>query len=183
MILARFNEALKKLASLGATVVESVDIPSQQEWDAWHPRERSRALNAEFKASINRWCASLVSNPQDIQNLDDLIDFVKSDPGEAFPQRNVERLLAAQESPGIGAPVTQDALKKMLRCCADEGILSALRRDDLDALVFPTEYCIPSTYAARAGFPVFAVPLGFYSEGTAVQKTKGDQIDVAPGIP
>lgn len=183
IVLAKFEEALKKLADLGATVVDDVEIPSQDEWDAWDSAERRRALEAEFKASIDRWCGSLVTNPQGIKTLDDLIDFVKKDPREAFPEHNIERLLGAQESPGVDADITKQALKKMLRCCADEGILAALKRDNLDALIFPNEYDLPSTYAARAGFPVFAVPLGFYPHGTAVKKTKGDQIDIAPNIP
>ncbi|KAK4222133.1 amidase signature domain-containing protein [Podospora fimiseda] len=157
IVLAKFEQTLNKLASLGATIVDN----------------RRRALEAEFKASINRWCGSLVTNPQGIKSLDDLIDFIKKDPREIFPERNIERLLGAQESPGVDALITQNALKKMLRCCADEGILAALKRDKLDALVFPNE----------AGFPVFAVPLGFYPPGTAVKKTKGEQIDIAPNIP
>ncbi|KAH6630995.1 glutamyl-tRNA amidotransferase subunit A [Chaetomium sp. MPI-SDFR-AT-0129] len=183
VVLAEFDKAVKKLASLGATVVEDVEIPSQDEWDAWNPAERRRALEAEFKASINRWCGSLVTNPQGIKTLDDLIDFVKEDPREAFPERNIERLLGAQASPGVDAGVTKNALKKLLRCCADEGISAALKRNNLDALVFPNEDVLPSTYAARAGFPVFAIPLGFYPSGTAIKKTEGDQIDIAPNIP
>ncbi|KAK5652961.1 hypothetical protein OQA88_9440 [Cercophora sp. LCS_1] len=179
-VLATFEQGLKKLADLGATVVDNVEIPSQHEWDAWDSMERRRALDAEFKASIGRWCGSLVANPHRISDMDHLIDFIEKDPREAFPQRNIERLLQAQDSPGL---ITQNALKKMLRCCADEGIVAALKQDNLDALVFPDEYSLPSTCAARAGFPIFAVPLGFYPAGTAVKKTKGDQIDIAPNVP
>jgi len=67
----------------------------------------------------------------------------------------------------------------MLRCCADEGILATLKQNNLDALVFPNEYDLPSTYAARAGFLNFAVPLEFYPEGTATKMTKGD-CDIKP---
>lgn len=184
VIMASFEQALKTLADLGATVIDDVEIPSQDEWDAWDSSERRRALEAEFKSSINRWCGELVENPEQIADLDGLIKFVQDHPKEAYPRRNIERLLGSKNSPGVDAPITQDALKKMLRCCADEGLLAAISANNLDALVFPNVYDLPSTCAARAGFPVFAVPLGFYPQGTKVEKTpQGDQVDVAPNVP
>lgn len=184
VIMSSFEEALKKLSEIGAAVIDNVEIPSQDEWDAWDPRERKRALEAEFKSSINRWCGELTHNPENISGLDDLIQFVQHHPKEACPRRNIERLLESQKSPGIDAPITQQALEKMLRCCADDGLLSALKQNNLDALVFPNIADLPSTCAARAGFPIFAVPLGFYPRGTEAKNTsQGDQVDIAPNIP
>lgn len=100
-LIASFEEALKTLVSLGATVVDNVEIPSQDEWDAWDSRKRRRALEAEFKASIDRWCGSLVTNPEDIKSLDHLIDFIKKDPNEAYPSeisRDSSRLRNHRES-------------------------------------------------------------------------------------
>ncbi|KAI7784840.1 hypothetical protein LA080_009159 [Diaporthe eres] len=153
VIMSSFEEALKKLSEIGATVIDNVDIPAQDEWNAWDPRERRRALEAEFKSSINRWCGELTHNPENISDLDDLIQFVQQHPKEAYPRRNIERLLESQNSPGTDAPITREALEKMLRCCADEGLLPALKQDNLDALVFPNVADLPSTCAARAGFP------------------------------
>lgn len=184
VIMSSFEEALKKLSEIGATVIDNVEIPAQDEWNAWDSRERKRILEAEFKSSINRWCGELTHNPENISGLNDLIQFVEHNPKEAYPRRNIERLLESQKSPGIDAPITQQALEKMLRCCADEGLLSALKQNNLDALVFPNVADLPSTCAARAGLPIFAVPLGFYPQGTEVKNTsQGDQIDVAPNIP
>ncbi|KAK3374736.1 amidase signature domain-containing protein [Podospora didyma] len=82
----KIRSGSKTLASLGATVVDNVEIPSQDEWDAWELDEKMRTLIAEFKASINRWCQRLVVNPRNITSLDDLIEFVRNDFREAIPR-------------------------------------------------------------------------------------------------
>lgn len=51
-------------------------------------------------------------------------------------------------------------------------------------MVYPNTGEIPSIFAAQAGFPIFAVRLSFYPQGTEVKNTsQGDQIDIAPNIP
>jgi amidase len=179
-----FDEALKTLSAAGATIVSDVKFRSEKEWDAWDASERKRPLDAEFKASISRWCRDLVENPNNITSVEDIIQFIKADPREEYPERNVERLIGSKESPGIDAPVSRKALEKMLRCCGDDGILGALEDYKLDALVFLNNRDRASIFAARAGLPIFALPLGFYPEGTRIKKSKwGDLVDVAPNVP
>ncbi|KAG5804317.1 hypothetical protein H9Q74_005164 [Fusarium xylarioides] len=181
---ADFNKALEKLRDAGAVVIDNVKFRSEKEWDAWDNQERKRALEAEFKSSIARWCSELTVNPNGINSVDDIIEFTKSHPKELYPERNVDRLLSSRDSPGIDDPITQQSLTKMLRLCADDGILGALADYKLDALVFPNDYNRPSTFAARAGMPVMALPLGFFPPQTPIKKTKtGHQVDVAPNVP
>lgn len=179
-----FEKALDVLRATGATVVDDVKFQSEAEWDAWEVPERKRALEAEFKSSIARWCSELTTNPNNIQTVDDIIEFTKSEARELYPQRNIDRLVSSRDNPGVDASVTQKALAKMLRLSADQGVLGALDEHKLDALVFPNDYNRPSTFAARAGMPVMALPLGFYAEGTPTEKPEvGELIEIAPNIP
>ncbi|KAI1368528.1 glutamyl-tRNA amidotransferase subunit A [Xylaria arbuscula] len=183
-VLEIFERALQRLKSAGASIVDNVKFRSEAEWRDWDSSDRKRPLEAEFKASIERWCKTLVSNPHNITNVADIIQFIEREPRELYSERDIERLISSRDSPGIDAEVTKAALDKMLKCSGKDGILGALEDYDIDALVFPNEYNLPSTFAARAGMPVFALPLGFYPEGTQPQDTKvGHQVEVAPNIP
>ena len=64
----------------------------------------------------------------------------------------------------------------------DQGVVGALDRYNLDALVMPTfaSFHLP----AIAGLPVITVPLGFFPADTSlVMNTKGTMVNVAPNIP
>ncbi|KAI0868070.1 glutamyl-tRNA amidotransferase subunit A [Hypoxylon argillaceum] len=183
-VLKSFEHALQRLKSAGASVVDNVTFRSESEWNGWDSSEKKRALEAEFKASIERWCKALVYNPHNIKTVADIIQFAQNHPQELFLERDVGRQVSSRDSPGIDAEVTQLALKKMLRCCGKDGILGALEDYNVDALVFPNDYNMPATFAARAGMPVLALPLGFYPEVTQMKETEfGHQVEVAPNVP
>ena len=62
------------------------------------------------------------------------------------------------------------------------GILGALKRHDLDAIILPTviAYEIP----ALVGSPIVTVPLGAANTGTPVKQVAGwEVVDQAPGVP
>jgi amidase len=62
------------------------------------------------------------------------------------------------------------------------GILWAMDKYNVDVLATPSTLGIANDLAAKMGFPVITVPLGFYPEGTPVQKEHG-LIKRAPGVP
>ena len=62
------------------------------------------------------------------------------------------------------------------------GVLGAMEAHKLDVLVVPSTLGIANDLAAKMGFPVIAVPLGFWPEGTPLEKGTGDLVTVAPGI-
>ena len=168
-------------------MIDSVEIPAHDEWDALGIRPSAdepwkQNSNHQSTAGAVKRCTTL--NPEHLSGLNDLIHFVQNHPKEAYPRRNIERLIGSQRSPGLDARITQEALENTVRCCADEGLLSALKQENLDAFVFPNVHDFLSTCAARAGSSVFAVPLGFPLQGIEVKNTfECDQIDIAPNIP
>ena len=75
-----------------------------------------------------------------------------------------------------------DAYQANLHMAEEQGIIGALDRYGLDALVMPTfaSFHLPSI----AGLPIVTVPLGFYPPNTAIaMNLKGTLVNVAPNIP
>ena len=74
------------------------------------------------------------------------------------------------------------AYQANLKIAEDQGVIGALDRYHLDALVMPTftSFYLP----AIAGLPIVTVPLGFFPPGTPLgRNAKGTLYNVAPGIP
>jgi len=62
------------------------------------------------------------------------------------------------------------------------GILGAMDEHKVDLFIVPSTLGIANDLAAKMGFPVVAIPLGFWPEDTPVEK-KGGLVKAAPGIP
>lgn len=178
-----FKRALEALERAGATIVHDVVVSGVDEHEAMSPAKKQIILDTDMKVAINEYLDSLATNPQNIHNLQDLIDFTKGCPGEEFPQRNVEGLERAQAT----QPENQ-LYWEML--AADEyfvgegGIEAALTRHRCDVLLIPTLSVTLQIFAAKAGSPVMSVPMGTFAEGTEVEvDAKNGLINIAPGIP
>ncbi|KAH4799537.1 hypothetical protein HBH61_226710 [Parastagonospora nodorum] len=135
-------------------------MPGAAEFEALTPAQKSIILDIDMKTSINTYLSSLVTNPQNIHNLYDLIAFTKACPEEEFPARNVEVLERAER-----------------------GIPGALDRRRCNVLLLPTLSVTMQTFAAKAGSPVLSLPIGVYAEDTLVERDdRNGLVDVAPGI-
>ena len=63
------------------------------------------------------------------------------------------------------------------------GILGAMEKYKLDVLVTPSTLGVANDLAAKMGFPVIMVPLGYYPDGTPVEHDSEGMVTVAPGMP
>lgn len=180
-IMAAFEDALRIISNAGATVVDDADFP-EFDFPAFS-RNSSIVLDTDFVTGIFDYLSMLKTNPKDIHNLHDIAHFTKTDPREQYPDRDTyvwDRELARNIS--SDSIESWSAFQANLRMAEEYGVLGAISRYELDALIMPTfaSFHLP----AIAGLPVITIPLGYYPAKTALSMNlKGTMVSVAPNIP
>ncbi|KAI9682136.1 MAG: GPI transamidase component [Caeruleum heppii] len=182
-ILAAFEAALAVVAEAEATIVDNANYSAYSQF--LDEQSSTLVLLADFVSDLPElYLSKLVKNPQRVVDLASVSDFTKRDIREQFPERNVGIWDAAL---GLGfnntSPEFWAAYQALLEFGGPGGILGALERDQLDALVLPTAlaYSLP----AIVGYPLITVPLGFYPPDTEViqNQPRRDLVTVGPNIP
>jgi amidase len=185
-IMISFEAALKTLASAGARVVDNADFPEAEGFKKLNDQVRGIVRSSEFRRDIVRYLRTLKTNPHNIQSAEDIIEFTKTFPEEEYPERDIGKFLWTQAE---GIDVDSDKYKEMVKqerfYGGEGGILGAMEKHSLDVLVIPSTLGIANDLAAKMGFPVLGVPLGFHPEGTPIEfdEDKPHLVRVAPGIP
>ena len=163
-----FDRALADLRAAGATVLDSLELPYQGEYDdaEW------TILLYEFKHDLDRYLAGLGEDAP-VRSLADVIAFNDRERARSMPYFGQEILKLAQEKGGLDEPEYRAALDTAKLAGAGIDSIMALHR--LDALVAPTgspAWTIDlvdgdhflgasSQPAAVAGYPDISVPMGF----------------------
>lgn len=194
-VLEAFNASLALIAASGATIV-----PTNISYNDGVQEEI--VLDADFPVNLKTYLDALTYNPQNIQNLEDLRDFTERDPREDWTPTSRD-VAVFNESLDLGwnntDPRFWTAYSADLQLGGPDGVLGALQRDNLDALLLPSQTSF--TYAAIVGSPVVryvvlafyqlvsllichSVPMGFYPEGTPeTPNSFGDLVATAPNLP
>ncbi|KAL8696492.1 MAG: hypothetical protein Q9224_002766 [Gallowayella concinna] len=180
-VMAAFEKALQTVREAGARVIEeanfsSFDVPA-------FARNSSIVLDTDFVGGLANYLESLSTNPNDIHSLSDIARFTRADPREEHPDRDTY-VWDRQLSRNISSSSLESfmAYQANLRMGGEEGVIGALDRHKLDALIMPTfaSFHLP----AIAGLPVVTVPLGFYPAQTPLRMNlKKTMVSVAPNIP
>lgn len=180
-IMTAFEAALDLIRGSGAKVVDKADfalfdVPA-------FSRNSNIVLGTDFIAGISAYLKTLKTNPNNVRNMGDIKKFTKDDAREEYPDRDTyvwdsefDRNITDESKESY------DAYQANLHMAEEQGIVGALDRYGLDALVMPTfaSFHLPSI----AGLPIVTVPLGFYPPDTAVaMNLKGTLIDIAPNVP
>jgi amidase len=178
-----FINALLHLEKAGATLAHGVVIAGAEEHKALPQASKDIIQDTDLKLATNTYLSSLKTNPQNIKGLHDIIDFTKHCKAEEYPQRNVavlERAQATDPEDGLYKKIlTKDAY-----FTGEGGLAAALDRHNVDVLLVPSLSVTHQVFAAKAGSPVISVPMGYYPEGTGVERDpKNGFVTVAPGIP
>lgn len=184
--MASFESALKILSSAGANVVDNANFTAAEEFKKLNQQVKGIVRSSEFKRDIVHYLQTLKTNPNGIRSADDIINFTKTFPAEDYPERDIGKFLWTQAE---GIDVASDEYKSMVKqelyFGGEGGILGAMQKYKLDVLVVPSTLGIANDLAAKMGFPVIAVPLGYWPDGTPVEveSRKEGLVKVAPGIP
>lgn len=185
-IMVSFEAALRTLASAGAQVIDNADFPAADEFKKLNQQVKGIVRSSEFKRDIVRYLSTVENNPHDIRAAEDIIEFTKRHKEEEYPNRDIGKFLWTQAE---GVDVESEKYNEMVEqerfFGGEGGILGAMDKYNLDVLVVPSSFGIGNDLAAKMGFPVIGVPLGFYPENTAIQLEDCEPhlVRIAPGMP
>ncbi|KAL8952820.1 MAG: hypothetical protein Q9222_001292 [Ikaeria aurantiellina] len=180
-VMAAFEQALQTVRDAGARVIEEANFSS---FDApAFARNSSIVLDTDFVAGLADYLSMLSVNPNNVHGLSDIASFTKLHPREEYPDRDTyvwDRQLSRNVT--NSSPESWAAYRANLLMGGEHGVIGALDRHKLDALIMPTfaSFHLP----AIAGLPIVSVPLGFYPAQTPLtMNLKRSMVSVAPNIP
>ncbi|KAK0105226.1 hypothetical protein ONS96_004626 [Cadophora gregata f. sp. sojae] len=180
-MISAFNAAVKVIEKAGATIVENADYPA---WEGYlRDDNETLVLEADFISDLAAYLAQLETNPNNVTSLADIRNFTQSFQLESYPTRDTA-IWDDALSLGYNNSDYQfwQAYQASYYYGAEGGVLGALDKYNLDALILPTDFA--SGPPARAGLPVVTVPLGSYPANTTVVKSRyWDLVQVGPNIP
>lgn len=164
----------------GLRIINQVNMPRLLEHADFSSQESQVVLDTAMKIAINDDLSNLHTNPQNVENLQDLIDFTKTYPEEAYPACNVAGFERAQAT-----DPSSELYKAMLEVdeCFARCISNALDQYGCEVPLIPFLSPALQIFAAKAGSLVLSVPLGIFPEETpVVVDPKNGLITEAPGL-
>ena len=180
---AAFDAAVQTMRDAGATIVDNANYSAWADYLQSGPNNAKIVLGADFVSDLpEMYLSRLEGNPQNVQSLEEVVAYTKTDPREAYPDRDVA-LMDAALALGFNntSPQFWAAYQAQLHLGGPGGVVGALDRDNLDALILPS--VVSSTIPALVGTPVITVPLGFYPASAQVVNSVRGLILTAPGVP
>lgn len=180
-ILESFWGLVDLLRTRVAEVVE-FEFPGQATFDDLSPEKTVDAMAGDFNIAIADYLGKLTKNPDNLQAIEDICEFLKSAEGEEYPERNIARLeQAASRVAGSAEYMAGQEVRAYL--AGDGGIKGALNEYSLDAIVVPS--MAPANYfAACGGFPQITIPLGYQTADLGVKyNDTGNLVEDGPNIP
>ncbi|KAK1752896.1 putative Glutamyl-tRNA amidotransferase subunit A [Echria macrotheca] len=173
--IAAFNAAIATMQAAGATIVDA-------NFTVANPNTTAIVLGADFVSDLAAYLAELTYNPHDLHTLSDVRDFTRSSANESYPDRDTARWDAAL---ALGYNNTDirfwEDLQRNYYWGGEGGLLGALERNRLDAVVMPTSQA--AGRAAIQGAPVVTVPMGFYPGDWPVTRNARGLVQQGPNVP
>jgi amidase len=177
-IVDAFEGALGVLRDAGATLVNTKFTAAAEFWNS---TISGLVLGADFVVNLETYLDSLKYNPWNVSSLAALRDFTQASTLEGYPLRDTgvwETDLANWDNTD---PRFWLAYQQNLYYGDQGGLLGALDRDNLDAVILPANFA--SGWAATVGAPIVTVPLGSYPAGTPISRNSWGLVESGPNIP
>lgn len=181
-MIAAFDAALDVLRSAGATVVEDADFPLAKEF-LEDDLLNVQLMGGDFVVDLEKYLTHLTYNPHNITTLAQLRQWTQGSGAslEEFPKRDTGWWDMALDSWNNTEPGFWDAYQRALRYADEGGLLWAICRHKLDAMVMPSG--MAWTWAAAPGAPVVSVPLGAMPSNQTVVTGDDGLVLAGPNIP
>ena len=180
-ILDAFEAAIQSMQDAGATIVDDTNFTGYEGLNSSAP---GIVFYADFLTDLPKnYLSQLATNPQGIQDLEDVRNFTQRTPVEDYPDRNTAAWDEALDVTGFGNtdPRFWAAYQTVLYLAGPLGLTGALRNHSLDAVILPTAFApfVP----ALLGNPVVTVPLGFYPADTVLVPAGRGLYAIGPNLP
>jgi amidase len=178
-----FKHALEVLKAAGAEIIDHADLLGLEEFENPPGATKKMASEADFRVGMAGYLSALSTKPRNLKSLNDIIEWTKKDTAEEYSKRDVARMERA-----AAIDIESDEYKQVMardEYFADEGgVIGALDRHSLDALVTISPVDTVITFTAKAESPVITVPVGVYPPDTKVKTDKDTGlVEIAPNIP
>ncbi|KAH7386372.1 glutamyl-tRNA amidotransferase subunit A [Cadophora sp. MPI-SDFR-AT-0126] len=178
-MIAAFEKAVKVLRHAGATVVDDTNFTAAAEF--LNSNLPQVVINADIAVDLKKYFDSLTYNPRNITSLASLRDFTRSFSLEDYPDRDTGQWDEALETWNNTDPQFWPAYQQNLYYGGEGGLLGAIKRHNLDAVILPSE--LSSDWAAAVGSPIVSVPMSSYPAGTPVESNDRGLVESAPNMP
>ncbi|ELU41363.1 glutamyl-tRNA(Gln) amidotransferase subunit A [Rhizoctonia solani AG-1 IA] len=170
-----FEKALGRVKELGGVIVDPADLPSAEE------------ILTSREVALNAYIASLDHVPTNVTSVADIIRFndAHKELEETEGHEDQSGLILCEATLGYNSTY-HEALRQNYLIGRDRGIDAALKDNNLDALLLPSDGETSVVPAAMAGYPIVTVPLGFHPRDTKpLPETQApyETLYPAPGIP
>jgi Asp-tRNA(Asn)/Glu-tRNA(Gln) amidotransferase A subunit family amidase len=166
-VLALFGRAVADLRRAGATVIDSVMI---SELDSLF--RASRGSCNPFRHDLETYLAG-VGDAAPVKTLQEIVDSRRFHPSVELRLERALQAAPPDSNPGCAAGAS-------FRAGLRKAVLAAMRRDRLDALIYPTWSNVPrligdlntpagdnnQLFSPSTGFPAVTVPMGYTRTGT-----------------
>ncbi len=170
-VLKILDQSLEIIKSLGAIIVDPVDIKKGRDMD----HAETTLLSYEFKHDLNAYLDRL-GEEKPVKSLKEIIAFNDQNHDTVMPFFDQERMLAAEARRGLDSKEYLNAKARLERLSREKGIDSVIKQHQLDAIIYisgPLPWHIDfangdcgfgtgSQMAAIAGYPIISVPAGHY---------------------
>ncbi|MGE8205322.1 amidase family protein [Heyndrickxia sp. NPDC080065] len=151
-----FQQAIHSMQEAGAEMISDIDLPS------FH-RKWSWAVNSyELKHSLENYLSQLPATLP-VHSIGELIEFNKTHREKTLKYGQDKLEYRGTLSNTLREPEYLLAKIEDLYYAQDKGIDEALKKYDLDAILFPAY--VGSTISAKAGYPSIALPAGYMENG------------------
>jgi amidase len=176
-----FDQALKVLRGAGATILDDANFTASAEY--FNSQLSPVLRNADFVVNIRSYLELLTYNPMNITSLAGLRNFTQTYAQEDYPTRDTGIWDAALQPDAYNNtdPRFWPAYEQNVYFNGDGGLLGAIERYNLDAVILPAKFAYDQ--ATTVGAPIVTVPLGFYPADVPVVKNSWGLVESAPGIP
>ena len=178
--LTAFEEAISVMSEAGAVIIDNANFTAYNEFLTAEAPQAVPII--DFKQELADYISNLRTNPIKLYNLHEIRNFTWHDLLEDYPSRDTMIWNAALQLPNNTSPQFWNLYQQNLYLGGEGGVLGAISRDKLDAIILPTS--IAPGVPAVVGSPAITVPLGSMPSGSPiVRNPRGNLVQSAPGAP